>query len=153
MTIPSILTELGFLVSVTYETGDEAITFTFPKRGKMRMILACDGKGKNLYCMRMKPGGKKPRNSKSLSNAAKRYRLWSGYDVDSYRSLAVTERKLTNAGNITEIVYSSDKWDGWHEYVHKFKHTTRIKLDNHEDPKMVHITGSQLKVTKRGIEG
>lgn len=160
MTIPAILSELGYVLSVTYEIGDQSITFSFPKRGKLRMILACDSAGKNIYCIRAKTAGsKKPKNTKALSDAARRYRVWSGYDPDSYRSLKVTQRPLKKAGTITEIVYSSDKLayssdnGKVHEYVHKFDHKTTLKADNQEDPALMHISGSRLRVTKRGIEG
>jgi hypothetical protein len=154
MTIPSVLTELGFVISVTYETDAEAVTFTFPRRGKMRMVMACDGKGRNLYCLRQRqPGSKAPKESESLRKAANRYEVWSGYEVESTRALKVSEKRFRPMGKIKEIVYTSDKWDGWHDYVHTFEHKTTLSMDNDDDPVMMKIGGTKLRITARGIEG
>jgi hypothetical protein len=154
MTIPAVLTELGVVLSVTYETDNEAITFDFPKTGKMRMVMACDGKGKNLFCMRQRhPTSKAPKETAALRKAVNRYELWSGYIVDSTRALKVSEKRFKPVGRITQIVYRSDKWDGWHDYVHAFENKTNLSMDNDDDPILMKISGSKLRITARGIEG
>jgi len=156
MKFPAVMTNLGFITAISYENGDERISFSFPKRGPNRMVLACSSDGKKLYGMRAKQT--KPTqvrfNSRSFEDATLKYEQWSGFEVDTYQKCKIKENRMFNAGRVFEISYLSDKWVGkQREYFHTFENSTSIHLDNDDDPNLIYITGKRLHVTERGIEG
>jgi hypothetical protein len=156
MKFPAVMTNLGFITAIAYECGDEKISFTFPKRGLNRMVLACSSDGKKLFGMRARQT--KPTqvrfNSRYFEDAAAKFEQWSGFEVDTYQKCKIKENQMRKAGRALEISYLSDKWTGkQREYFHTFENLSTVHLDNDDDPNLIYITGKRLRVTERGIEG
>jgi hypothetical protein len=151
MRIPDALAELGVLTSLKIESGDYVFSFEFPKSGKNIMILATDSGAKTVYGLRGKLG--KSQQNFVRAKVADRYSEWSEYAATTNRTITISAKKTFKVGKVISLSYSSDKWDGKHDYFHDFETSCFVHMDCDEDPETIVIKGRSLKVTPRGIEG
>jgi len=114
------------------------------------------------------PGAKRKARGRTKSNpgtppavlerAAQTHRRWAGFDPKhvtrvKHKGPRTIPSTLVQLGELVEVVYESDKWDGERRlYAHETS-KPRPKLCTGPDGEGFYIVGGRMKVTPRGIVG
>lgn len=90
-----------------------------------------------------------------LERAVRTFRKWHEFDPDSLTSVKGPRRVIPSTlvllGELVEVVYRSDKWEGKKKlYVHKTKKPHPLLVTD-PDGKSLYIVGGRVKVTGRGL--
>jgi len=127
-----------------------------------RYSLACNVSGNRLYIFRI--AGDRSKSSKSVydltaareivDRAVALRETFTDFAAEHISIGSVATRKLRDAGRVAEIYYASDKWTSkTNVYVHKFEKQPLLRVDRLEQPEIGIISGGNISITKRGIEG
>lgn len=151
MKVPNQLAEIGILTGLKVEVNDMVYDFAFPKKGKNILVLATDSTSKAVYGLRGNLG--KSKQNFVRGRVADRYSDWSEYEATTNRTITINNKKLFKIGVAVSLSYTSDKWDGSHDYFHDFETPCIVYMDCDEDPETIIIKGRKLRITQKGIEG
>lgn len=90
------------------------------------------------------------------ASLADTYRLWSGFEPDTFYSFDLPNYELKKGGEAVRLCYQSDKWDGHlTHYYHDFERSPSIWVNRYSDPTIwaiKHKTGRKI-VSEEGIIG
>ena len=141
--LPRKVVDLGRLVELTFADG----TVWSPRK---KLVHLCSSEsGRTLWILTVSKENTKKQPRSRL------YRDFTGYYSSGVRTAQVSEpSSLKKSGRVQSVVYSSKKWDGrMREYIHTFRHHPVAHADNLKHPTFVKISGSRIRVQKRGITG
>lgn len=152
--VPRVLVELGQAVEIHIKTPSENVYYEFAARDKF--VLACDTAGKRLFIFpRM---GAIPtedtEQTEALCQGEELREAFTGFVVDRIDEIPMKAIALKASGRCLHIVYDSDKWGRTvKSYIHTFKVSPLVKVDNIDAPSFVVISGGEIRITKEGIIG
>ena len=139
-----VYTSLGFVTVLRYQQGNQEWELNFDNKSSWSTT-----KKKAVYVMLSRNTSEillarwNPKKTMVPRGAAKQKQLvktWSDWDVAEAWELSIPKKRLTGAGRITRIEYSSDKFDEkgdergkFHLYRHNFKNVVPFSMSKQED--------------------
>jgi len=145
--IPSVLVYLGAAVEL------DCSGHTYTWKAEEAFIVASDQPGKTIYIL---AGGRRGRVFSGATVPAKAAELFKRFNykkADKATYLPVKISKVIKNGKALHIIYHSDKFGDSANYIHEFENETEVFVDRKIDPDVIILKNSQLRVTKKGIEG
>lgn len=144
--VPRMVVELGRAIEVD---GTEWI-WTWNTRDNW--VVASSVSGNRLYLFK-KPG-ETVDNPKSdlFKRGSKLYRAFTRHSVDKTKkgTVAVPRKQV---GRAIHVVYESAKFGKTAHYIHTFDKQPIVWVDKPNLPKIMVLTGGDIRITRRGIEG
>jgi hypothetical protein len=152
--LPAVFVLLGKAKKLELNTGHSLSV----RIGAGHWDLFTDEIGKKLYIFEHSKHYAAKKSAAHKAQAKALYKRWSDFEPDSeYVIRPAVPKDWRHTGNtVLSIVYSSDKWTGKNtSYFHHFDRPPKIitGLDSKKIVRAVFISGQNIKVTKRGIEG
>ena len=144
--VPLVLIELGRLV----ELQTDIHKWKWTK--KEDWIVASSESGKRLYLF---PRPKKQTTVEGTTYAkegAKLYKIFNHRKHDKLLKGNIHELKRRE-GRAINIIYHSDKFGRASNYIHSFDRPPIVWVNNNKNPKIVALTGGDIRINTRGIEG
>lgn len=154
--LPKVLCGLGRAISV--ECGDTKYKWTT----KDKVQLYSSTNGKTLYCLKVVKlktdktdfTRRIEQNQTAVNAGVKLYEKWHEFDAATGDVMKTPRGFLFNIGRATSLVYASDKWSGKvKHYIHEFKSTPIVWVNNKTAPTVLILTGGRINVKKEGITG
>jgi hypothetical protein len=137
-------------------------THTYRQRGQ-ECILLSTSKPNVIACLRTKPSKfKKPgkkiieEHKADLQKTITLFEKFMAFRAEMVTGVDVPDYEMKRFGVAKYIIYESDKWFVNDEYEHDFGKGVNVyipKKSSGMDPKFIILSGANLRITKRGIEG
>jgi hypothetical protein len=141
---PKVLVELGRAV----ELDSDEWVWTWNKRDNW--IIAASVNGKRLYLF---PRPKqRAQNPVDIQRHERLYKVFNRRESDELLQGNIRALKR-RAGRANHVVYHSDKFGRGRDYIHIFDNPPIVWVDKPNLPRIVGLTGGDIRITKRGIEG
>lgn len=158
MKVNKNLALLGVVVSLIWEQDEDLHKVEWPGRGEpgQQCYLFCNGDSKKVFLLEPSKVVETeiPIGHQAEKNA---YAKWSGFaEIDEAWDLTIPSDKLRKLGEVVEVRYDSDKWEGkWTRYYHRYERYPMVALysDNRKSPKAWGIkdTKNRKLVSYRGL--
>lgn len=146
--IPSVLVELGRAIELDSDTW----TWTWNQRDNWSVTASSDGK--RIFLFKRPPQKNKVASPKNryIKRGERFYRVFNRRKADEVFKGSVHELKK-RVGRAIHVVYESNKFGPKRQYIHTFDAQPIVWVDKENLPKIVALTGGDIRITKRGIEG
>lgn len=144
--VPLVLIELGRLVEL--QTGDHRWKWT----KKENWIVCASESGKRLYLFPKPKQQPSSRTTTYAKDGVKLYKLFNHRKYDRLVTGKINDLQYRE-GRAIHIIYHSDKFGRGSNYIHSFDKPPIVWTNNKKSPKIVALTGGEIKITSRGIEG
>lgn len=145
--VPLVLVELGRLV----ELQTDSVRWKWT--AKEDWIVCSNESGKRLFLFPRPP--KKPvKDSTAYAKKGERlYKIFNHRKSDKLLKGKICDLKRRE-GRAIHIIYRSDKFGGRaSNYIHSFDKPPIVWVNSTKNPKIVALTGGDIRITTRGIEG
>lgn len=143
--IPEILVYLGGAIEID---GDR---HEWKWKKNENFVVATDELGKNLYLFQ-KPKRAKRASVNPSKKGAQTYQKFNRREPTKTNEIDVQNPKK-KAGRCHHIAYRSTKFGACKSFIHVFDDPPSIWVDKIDKPQIIVLTGGNVHVTKRGIEG
>lgn len=154
---PSVLVLLGQFRKLILTDGHE-----FSARKVDGYSLASNVSGNKLFIFKLDGDRSVSRKAvydktiarETIDKAVSLREVFTDYKAEHLTIGSVGTKALKTAGRVAELYYASNKWSGKTAvYVHEFDKAPVAKMDGKTFPSLVTISGGNIRVTKKGIEG
>lgn len=144
MRIPAKLVELGDALELIMSDGT---IWEFPRGFSLCSTI----NGRELWIVYAR--GSKTTKKTSVAGESLRG-LFTGWEADKNRVLNVKSTTGVSLGKVHGVAYRSDKWDGKKRgYIHDFRRHPSATADSSSSPRLVRISGGNIRVKSVGITG
>lgn len=92
-----------------------------------------------------------PTGATASGPARRAFRAWTGRTHRSVREVQLPPIQVSRAGQGVHIVYRSNKWGSWTNYIHAFAPGTTVELDTQQPRRAFLVNGPPLRLTPRGL--
>jgi len=169
MNFPKAFAVLGNAIAMVIEYDGFLYEHTWPVKGPGRMVLlagtsksAAPEQGNVLLLTKPRPkkkvtsadyGGS---NAGTVAGAINTFEKFADRHASDWSKISLPNFKLKKFGKVISISYYSNKWGRKDRYIHKFKNQPLARINytsNGYNPPIIMVSGSKVKITKRGIEG
>ena len=125
---------------------------------KTAPALLWDASARALYSFpALRVQGRVPIGRERMGAAAEAFRQWTGKEPKRTQRAKAPRVHLRRAGAGRHIVYRSNKWGAtprhWQNYLHPFGPGVEVELAPGTPPAAFLVSGGELRLTPRGLEG
>jgi len=165
MEYPKAFAVLGNAIAMEIEFAGHIYEHTWPEKGPGRMILlagARPGRGDMLLLTKPRPKKKVTKsdysgdNARTAADAIGLFETFAAKYAANWDKISLPNYKFKRFGKVNSITYYSTKWGKRARYIHEFKTKPQARINytsSGMNPPVIMVTGSNLQITKRGIEG